>query len=188
MQQSKKIINGVPVDRLAETIAAVEANPSLGESRFRAHNRWVRGSHNRSVIQSFYTAGQEDTTRKEPFVLNNDEPPQLHGDNDAPNPVEFVLHGLAGCVTTTFLYYAAAQGIEIDELESTLEGDIDLRGLLGVAPVRPGYQQIRMSFRVKSKAPRDKLDQLIRLAQSRSPVFSTVSSPVDIKVSLKHES
>lgn len=185
--QTQTLINGVQVDRLVETIEAMKANPGLGESHFRAKNRWIDGGHNRSMIQGFYVAGKEDTSRTKPFVFDNDEPPVLLGKNRGANPVEYVLHGLAGCITTTFVYYAAAQGIEIEEVESTLEGDIDLRGLLGVAPVKAGYQGIRVTVRVKSNASEAKIKELIQLAQKRSPVFSTVSSPVPITVDLKKE-
>lgn len=185
--QTQTLTNGVPVDRLVETIEALKAEPSLGESHFRATNRWINGALNRSTIQGFYAAGGEDTSRTEPFVYDNDEPPVLLGENRGANPVEYVLHGLAGCITTTFVYYAAAQGVEVAEIESTLEGDIDLRGLLGIAPVKPGYQAIRVTVRVKSDAPEEKLRELIELAQRRSPVFSTVSSPVPIAVTLEKE-
>lgn len=185
--QTQTLINGVPVDRLVDTIEAIKAEPDLGEAHFRAQNRWINGALNRSMIQGFYAAGEEDTSRMEPFVYDNDEPPVLLGENRGANPVEYVLHGLAGCITTTFVYYAAAQGIELEEVESTLEGDLDLRGLLGVAPVQPGYQAIRVTVRVKSNASEKQLQELIRLAQSRSPVFSTVSSPVPITVDLKKE-
>ena len=185
MTQTETLINGVPVDRLVDTIETIEAEPSLGEAHFRATNRWIDGALNRSMIQDFYAAGEEDTSRMAPFVFDNDEPPVLLGENRGANPVEYVLHGLAGCITTTFVYYAAAQGVELDEVESTLEGDIDLRGLRGIAPVKPGYQAIRVTVRVKSDAPEETIRELIELAQRRSPVFSTVSSPVPIAVTLE---
>lgn len=108
----------------------------------------------------------------------------LLGENRGANPVEYLLHGLAGCVTTTFVYYAAANGVQIESLESTLEGDIDLRGLLGVAPVNAGYQNIRITMKVKSNAPDAKLEELAVLAQRRSPVFNSVSKPVPVSVTI----
>jgi uncharacterized OsmC-like protein len=180
----KTTLNGVAVDALLATINAVQNDHSLGEAHFRAHNRWIDGALNRSTIQGFYAAGGEDTTRTKPFVYDNDEPPLLLGENRGANPVEYLLHALAGCVTTTFVYYAAANGVEIESLESTLEGDIDLRGLLGVAPVNAGYQNIRITMRVKSNAPAGKLEELALLAQRRSPVFSSVSKPVPVSVTV----
>ena len=178
------MMNGVPVDRLEETIEAVSADPELGKSEFRARNRWIRGGHNRSTITDFYCAGEERVHEK-PFELDNGEHEVLLGNDDGPNPVEQVLHGLAGCVTTTFVYYAAAQGIEIDEVESELTGHLDLQGMLGTAPVKPGYTDVQIKLRVKSDAPVAKLQELATLAQNRSPVLSTVSSPVDLDVELE---
>lgn len=177
-------LNGVPVDRLQETIAAVQADPELGRSEFRARNRWMGGGHNRSTVQNFFAAGEEQI-RREPFVLDNDEPAVLLGTDDGANPVEHVLSALAGCVTTTFVYYAAAKGIELEEVESELTGHLDLQGLLGTAPVKPGYQDIRITLRVKSDASDGELQELAELAAGRSPVFSTVSSPVDVTVELE---
>ena len=185
--KSETRINGVPVNTIVESIEALKTEPRLGESHFRATNRWIDGANNRTKIQGFFALGGEDTSRKEPFVFDNDEPPALGGENRGANPVEFVLHGLAGCITTTLVYYAAAQGIELEEVESSLEGDIDLRGLLGVAPVNPGYQGIRINVRVKSNAPEKKIRELIHLAQSRSPVVNTVAKPVPITVTLEKQ-
>lgn len=181
------ITNGVDVTALTQTIGALQADASLGESHFRARNRWINGALNRSTIQGFYAGGGEDTSRTQPFVYDNDEPPILLGQNRGANPVEYLLHALAGCVTTTFVYYAAAQGVEIEELDSTLEGDIDLRGLLGVAPVKAGYQNIRITLKVKSSAPIETLHGLALLAQRRSPVFSSVSTPVPVAVNVEKE-
>lgn len=178
------MMNGVPVDRLEETIEAVSANPELGKSEFRARNRWIKGSHNHSTITDFYCAGEE-RVHEEPFELDNGEHQVLLGNDEGANPVEQVLHGLAGCVTTTFVYYAAAQGVEIDEVESELTGHLDLQGLLGTAPVKPGYTDVQIKLRVKSDAPVEKLQELATLAQNRSPVLSTVSSPVDLAVELE---
>jgi uncharacterized OsmC-like protein len=185
VQSTSTIVNGVDVTALEGTMDAIREQPTLGRFEFRAGNRWLDGAHNRSEIGAFYGAGQEDTSRSEAFVYDNDEPPVLLGENRGANPVEYVLHGLAGCVTTTFVYYAAAHGIELRRVESRLEGDIDVQGLLGLSSqVRPGYQQIRVTVDVDSDAPREKIEELIKLAQRRSPVFNTVSQPVPIAVEL----
>ena len=178
------MLNGVPVDRLEETIEAVDARPELGKSEFRARNQWIKGGHNRSTITDFYCAGEE-RVHERPFVLDNGEHDVLLGNDDGANPVEHVLSALAGCVTTTFVYYAAAQGVEIDELESELTGHLDLQGMLGTAPVKSGYTDVQIKLRVKSDAPVEKLQELATLAKSRSPVLSTVSSPVDLAVELE---
>lgn len=180
-----QIINGVNVTRLIETMEQIEADPGLGKFQFRAKSEWINGGHYRSEIKDFYGAGREDTTRSEAFELHGDEPDVLLGENHGANPVEFILHGLVGCLSTTFIYYAAAQDVRIDAVEYTLEGDLDIRGLLGLSKdVRPGYQNIRVNFHVTSDAPKEKLDELCKLAQMRSPVFNTISEPVPVTVQL----
>jgi len=177
-------MNGIAVDQLIETIEAVKANPQLAEFRFRARNRWKTGTHNRTLIQGFYGAGAEDTSRTVPFQYDNDEPPILLGENRGVNPPEFVLHAVAGCVTTTFVAFASAQGVRIDSIETEIEGDIDLHGFLALSDVRRGYREIRMKFRVESPAPREVIEDLLALAQRQSPTFDIVSNPTPIRVDL----
>jgi uncharacterized OsmC-like protein len=186
MKKNAGMINGVDVDRLFATIDAVGKDNSLADFRFRAENSWMRGGHNRSTIQGFYGAGQEDPTRTKPFVLDNDEPAVLLGEDHGANPVEYVLHALAGCVTTSLVYHASARGIRIDEVSSTLEGQLDLRGFLGMDDtVRNGYEKVRVTFRVKGDATDEQLEELCRVAQQRSPVFDIVSNPVPVEVKLE---
>ena len=176
------MVNGVDVARLGQTVEAVQREPSLAACQFRAVNRWVGGGHNRSTIQGFYGAGEEDRTRAAAFVLDADEPPLLLGKDQGANPVEFVLHALAACLTTSMVYHAAARGIRIDSVESRLDGDLDLRGFLGASDnVRRGYQQIRVKFQVASDAAADELQQLT----TYSPVFDIVSNPVPVSVSIE---
>jgi uncharacterized OsmC-like protein len=177
-------INGVDVTRLTATVGAITDMPSLGAFRFRATNTWIDGSHNRSTVKSFYGAGQEDTGRQVTFVVDNDEPDVLLGQDRGANPVEFVLHALAGCVTTTLVYHAAARGIRITEVASTLEGDLDVRGILGIGGVRNGFQHIRMALTVKGDTTDEQLRELVEYAQQRSPVFDIVTNPVPVTVSI----
>lgn len=183
------LMNGVNLDQLFGTINAIRETPELANFKFRNSNRWINGGHNRSTVKDFYGAGKEDTSRTESFVLENDEAEVLLGEDHGPNPVENVLHALAGCLTTSLVYHAAAQGIRIDEVESTYEGDIDLHGFLGLSDdVRSGYQNIRVTFKIKGDASPEKLEELLMLAQKRSPVFDTVSNPVSVTVRLEAES
>jgi uncharacterized OsmC-like protein len=177
-------LNGVDVEKLGATLEALKAKPELARFQFRAKNRWVDGGHNRSEIGAFYGAGTEDAARaKRPFVMDNDEPPLLLGEDRGANPVEQVLHGLAGCLTTSLVYHAAARGIRIDSVESRLEGDLDLRGFLGISDdVRNGYEKIRVTFDVKGDATPEQVEELVQLAQKRSPVFDVVSRPVPVEV------
>ena len=177
-------VNGVAVDQLMETVEAVKANPQLAQFRFRARNRWIDGTHNRSSIQGFTAGGAEDESRTEAFQFDNDEPPILFGENRGVNPPEIVLHALAGCVTTTFVAFASAQGVKIDSIETEIEGDIDLHGFLALSDVRRGYREIRMKFRVESPAPREVIEDLLALAQRQSPTFDIVSNPTPIRVDL----
>ncbi|ALA56896.1 OsmC family protein [Nitrospira moscoviensis] len=176
------VVNGVDVERMGATVQAVQQNPTLAAFQFRAANRWITGGHNRSTIQSFYGAGQEDTVRTQPFVLDADEPPVLLGEDHGANPVEYVLHALAACLTTSLVYHAAARGIRIESVESRLEGDLDLRGFLGLSDtVRRGYRQIRVHFAIKSDAPAEQLKELTTF----SPVHDIVSNPVPVQITIE---
>jgi len=175
-------VNGVDVERLGATIDAIQQNPALGRSQFRATNRWMAGGHNRSRIQDFHAAGGEDRTRTTPFILDADEPHVLLGQDRAPNPVEFVLHALAACLTTSIVYHAAARGIRLNAVESQLEGDLDIRGFLGLSPdVRKGYREIRVRFRVQSDATPEQLRELAQF----SPVFDIVTNPVPVQITIE---
>jgi len=179
------MVNGVAVDKLMGTIELLNAKPELGEFKFRTTNQWVDGTYNRAKNPAFYGAGAEDTGRQAPHVHEIDEPPILLGEDKGANPVEYLLTGLSGCVTTTFIAYASAQGVKIDELRTELEGDIDVRAFLGIThEVRPGYKQIRVKFHVKSDAPRKKIEELMMLAERRSPVSDSVRQGVPIQFSL----
>jgi len=185
MKTMNRMLNGVDVTKLMEMMEQMRVQPELAAFKFRSRNRWIDGGHNRSTIKDFYGSGHEDMTRETSFVMDNDEPMILLGSDRGANPVEYVLHALAGCMTTTMVYYAAAMGIKIDEIESMYEGDIDIQGLLGLSDkVRNGYQNIRVKFMIKSDAPKEKLEELILLAQGHSPVFDTLSRSVKVDVSL----
>jgi uncharacterized OsmC-like protein len=174
-------VNGVDTERMGATIQAVQQQQALATFRFRASNVWINGGHNRSTIKSFYGAGAEDTVRTKPFMVDAAEPPVLLGKDEAPNPVEYVLHALAACLTTSLVYHAAARGIRIESLQSQLEGDLDLRGFLGLSgDVRKGFQHIRAKFTIKSDAGKEQLEELTKF----SPVYDTLANPVPISVSV----
>lgn len=176
-------INGLDVQAAMETIDAIKNDPSLARFQFRARNQWLDGGANRSTIRDFYGGGREDTSRTSPFVFTNGEPPILLGDNEGANPVEFLLHALAGCVTTTFVLHAMARGIVIRRLSTELEGDLDLRGLLGLdESVSPGYEGIRIRMTVETDAPDEAVDELLAYARQHSPVCNTVCRPVPVVV------
>jgi uncharacterized OsmC-like protein len=176
-------VNGLDIHKMVETVSALKANPTLAKFEFRARNRWLSGGENRSTIKDFHGAGVEDASRQEPFEFTNGEPPVLLGHNEGANPVEFLLHALAGCVTTTTVLHATARGIEIESLSTRLVGDIDLQGLLALDDVPAGYQGIRIEMDIKAKNASDaELDDLLQFAQAHSPVCSTVCRPVPVVV------
>jgi uncharacterized OsmC-like protein len=183
--QSKVItvVNGVDLTRLTETIEAVKAAPELGSFQFRIQNRWIGCGQNRSEVQQF-SAGGKEIQHKTDLTLEADEPDVLLGSDRGANPVEHLLHALASCVTTSMVYHAAARGIAVEEVESSLEGDLDLRGFLGIAPgVRKGYQQIRLKLRIKANGTDQQLRDLASLGPKFSPVFDSIINGVPISVS-----
>lgn len=176
------VVNGVNVDELFKTIDSIKATPGIAKFKFRIANEWLEGGHNRSTCTSFYGA-HEDIDHAAPFVLDADEPPVLLGKDRGANPVEYLLHALAACVTSSMVYHAAARGIAIEEVESTVQGNIDLRGFLGLDPaIRRGYQDIRMTFRVKADVPDDRLQEIVAMGPRFSPVFDSVSNGVPVTV------
>lgn len=176
------IVNGVDLDRLSGTIDAVTADPALARFQFRAGNHWIDGGYSRTTIKGFYGAGHEDATRTEPFTVDSDEPPVLLGQNRAPNTAEYVLHALAACVSGTIAYHAAARGIALDALETTIEGDLDLHGFLGLdSSTRPGYQQIRVTITAAGDFDDNQFAELASLVRY-SPVRDIVSNPVPVAI------
>lgn len=174
-------LNGLDIERMIATVDAIKSEPSLGRFEFRARNRWIDGGENRSTIRDFHGAGREDDSRTEAFEFTNGEPPVLLGDNEGANPVEFLLHALAGCVTTTTVLHAAARGIRIRSLSTELTGELDVRGLLALDPdVPPGYQGIRIRMRIDADCSDEELDDLLGFAREHSPVCNTICRPVPV--------
>ena len=173
--------NGVNVSGLEATIEAIRRQPKLAQFKFRARNQWDTGPHNVATVADFYGTCQE-MEHKQPFTMHADEPPVLLGEDRGANPVEYVLAGLSGCMTTTLAYHSAGRGLNIESIESEFEGDIDLQGLLDLDPnVRPGYSEIRVKFRVKGDADEATIRELLR----KSPVYDTLANPVKIKIEVE---
>jgi uncharacterized OsmC-like protein len=175
------IRNGVNVNKLAATIRAIEQQPQLADFKFRARNQWDIGGHNVATVDTFHGTCQE-LEHKQPFVMDADEPAVLLGEDQGANPVEFVLAGLSGCMTTTLAYHAAGRGLNLEDVRSEFEGDVDLRGLLDLDPnVRPGYREIRVKFKVKGDVDEQTVHELVR----KSPVYDTLANPVRIKIEVE---
>jgi len=180
----QKMVNGVNVTQLFDTIDLIKKNPEIAKFKFRATNTWVEGTHNRATIKEFYGALKEDNTRKV-LVFELDEPPVLLGKNEGANPVEYLLVGLSGCLTTTLIAQASAKGINLKGVQSRYEGDLDLRGFLGMSEDVPvGYQNIRVYFKIDSDVSDDEKRELIRMAQKYSPVFNTITKSAPVSVQL----
>jgi uncharacterized OsmC-like protein len=173
--------NGVDTAKLFGTLDAVKAQPEIAKFAFRVRNHWIDGAHNRSTIKDFYAALQEDTSRESAFVLDAGEPQILIGSDTGPNPAEYLLHALAACLTTSLVYVAAARGVHLTEVSSTLEGTMDVRGALGLSDeVRNGFDNIRVSFTIKGDAPEEKLREVAARASQRSAVFDMVTNGVPV--------
>jgi uncharacterized OsmC-like protein len=183
-QETAKIVNGINVSKISNIINSIKEDKEIAKFNFRVQNKWIMGTENRTMITDFYGAS-ETHKKSKPHVLIKDEPTLLLGNDRGANPVEYLLAGLAGCVTTGLIFLASARGIKIDSIESFLEGDIDLRGLLQLDEnVNPGYHAINISFEIKSDASRETLEDLIQLAKKISPVANTVSRPTPVNVRL----
>ncbi len=178
------VLNGVNLEPLGETVKAIQDNPELGKSRFQIANKWISGGNNSTTVSNFISGGAE-VRHSQDFTINADEPPALGGGDSSPNPVEYLLSALAGCITTTLVAHASIRGIEIDEIESRLEGELDLNGFLGLNPdTAKGYQAIRMDIKIKTAE--ENLDKLKALAVF-SPVYNTLTNgaPVEINIERK---
>jgi uncharacterized OsmC-like protein len=183
MQVTETIRNGVDTEQLFGTLDAVKAQPELAAFRWRARNEWIAGAHNRSTIRDFYGASQEDVSRAQPFTVDAGEPAILCGADTGPNPAEYLLHALAACLTTSVVYVAAARKVPLTRVESTLEGDMDVRGALGLDDSVPNrFTAIRVTFTMEGDASEEKLREVVARGAARSAVFDTVTRGVPVHV------
>jgi len=174
--------NGVDTPKLFATIGAVAGQPSLAQFRFRAQSRWVSGTQTRSTIAGFFGVGSE-MQHATPFEAAADHPTVLCGDDSAPAPVEWVLHALAACLTAGIANISSARGVSLQSVECSIEGDIDLQGILGLSDkVRNGFQAIRVNYKVTGDAPSEKLRQIVDQARARSAVFDILTGHVPITI------
>jgi uncharacterized OsmC-like protein len=174
--------NGVDTATLFATLDAVKQMPAAAHFQFRAHNQWVEGTHSRGSISDFFGVGEERSHERE-FVFDADHPAVLVGRDNGPTPVEFVLHALAACLTAGIANIASARKVTLTEVRSTVTGDIDLNGILGLQDVRNGYEQVSVRFVIKGDAPEDVLRQIVEQSRQRSAVYDVITNgvPVDIE-------
>ena len=179
--------NGVDTATLFATLDAVKAAPEAARFQFRARNQWLSGTHNRSTIDGFYGVGEERTHERS-FHFDADHPAVLVGRDNGPTPVEYVLHALAACLTAGLANIAAARGVQLTEVHSTVSGDIDLNGILGLSPdVRNGYQNITVRFTVKGDAPAETLREIVEQSRARSAVFDVITNQVPVSIEVATE-
>jgi uncharacterized OsmC-like protein len=180
-QTTLNTVNGVNLDQLVGTIEVIKNDPEVALFRFRSTTEWINGGHSKTTIQDFYGAKQEDTSRTKPFELHGDEPAVLLGENHGPNAVEAILHALASCLSVGIVYNASAQGIEINALSFSMEGQLDLQGFLGLSEeVRPGYSQIGVKVKIDANASDEQLQSLFDYVQKTSPVLDIIQNPVPV--------
>lgn len=175
-------LNGVDTPTLFATLDVVRGKPELAKFQFRATNKWIAGTHSRSRLETFSGAGSEHAHTGD-IQFDADHPKVLVGADNAPTPVEFLLHAIAACITSGIGNIAAARGVKLTEVESTVEGDIDLQGIFGFSDkVRNGYQQIRVNFRIKGDAPAEKLREIVEQSKARSAVFDVLTNGTRVDV------
>jgi uncharacterized OsmC-like protein len=180
-EDNSTVLNGVDVPAFVQTVDSIKAEPALARFRFAARNRWHHGDRTSTTIEEFAGAGQTQRVHAEPFVAWSGEHPVLLGGDGAPNPCEWLLHALVGCITTTLVYHAAARGIAIAAVDSAIEGDVDLRGFLGISERVPkGFGAIRVRMLVKSAASPAALKALVKF----SPVLDVVSRAVPVQITV----
>ena len=181
----EKKVNDINIDQLFKTIDMIKENPEIAKFKFRATNKWINGTHCRGSVRDFYGALKEDDTRPQ-VDYDMDEPPVLLGNNEGRNPVEYLLVALSGCLTTSMVAHSSAKGIKINSIESRYEGDIDLRGFLGISEEVPkGYQDIRVFFKIDADVSDEQKEEMIRLAKKYSPVYNTITQSAPVSVHLE---
>ena len=171
------LVNGIDTEQVVSLVTKVAEDESYGEFQFRAKNNWINGSRSRTSIQSFFAGGEENRDRSEALTVDADQPTFLAGKNTAPNAVEHYLHSLTSCLNTTLVYHASVQGIELDEVKVSAEGDMNVRGYFGISDkVNKGYEHIHVAMQVKSPA---NIETLTALAM-HSPVYEMVSRAIPV--------
>jgi uncharacterized OsmC-like protein len=179
-----EVNNGVNVDALIGAREALGQAPEAAQFKWRATCEWVNGTHSRSTIGGFFGLGEEQS-REKPFTVEADHPKQFAAEDNAPTPVELVLSGLASCLTAGIAAVAQHRGIQLRSVKATLEGDMDLQGILGIDDdVRNGFSAIRVHFDVDADASDDDIKALVAQSQKRSAVFDVITNPTNVFVTV----
>ena len=180
----KAVDNGVNVEALLGAREALDATPEAAQFKWRATCTWINGTHSRSTMNGFFGLGQEQA-RDKTFTLETDHPEVFAAEDQAPTPVEVVLSGLAGCLMGGIAAVAQHRGIQLRAVKATIEGDMDLQGILGIDDdVRNGFGTIRVNFTVDADATEDEIKALVAQSQKRSAVFDIVTNPTNVFVTV----
>lgn len=179
----KSVVNGVDVSALEDAVEAISENSDAGMFTFRAETEWQDALKCETTIDEFDQAGE--TVHSREFTLQGDEPEQILGERSAPNAVEFLLSALGSCLSVGYAANAAAMGIELDNLRFEMEGDVDLRGFLGISEdVRPGYDSIICTVYMESDASEDDLEELRKHVEATSPLMDVITNEVPVETQL----
>ena len=179
-----KVVNGVNLTNLFATLDVVKAQPAAAEFQFRAANEWLSGTHSQTTMGGFFGAGQEHE-HKATYTYEADHPAVLVGQDNGPTPVEFLLHAIATCLTAGIGNIAAARGVKLTRVASTVTGDINLLGLLGIdESVRNGYQGITVNFEIEGDAPAEKLREIVQRSIARSAVYDVFTNGIPVTVNI----
>ncbi len=176
--------NGVNVEAVLGARDAIAGTREAGQFVWRAKNTWVNGTHSKTTIEDFFGVGEEHTHVKE-FSFDADHPEVFAAEDNGPTPVEYVLVGLASCLTAGIASVAQNRGIQLNSVTSTLEGDMDLAGILGIdREVRNGYSNVRVSFDIDADASDEEIEALVAQSQKRSAVYDILANPVAVDVTV----
>ena len=176
--------NGVNVEALLGAKEALDAAPEAAQFKWRASSEWVNGTHTTTKIDTFFGLGEEQSRGKE-FTVDTDHPELFAAEDNAPTPVELVLSGLAGCLTAGVATIAQHRDIQLKSVTATIEGDMDLQGILGIDDdVRNGFGTIRVNFQVVADASEDDIKALVAQSQKRSAVFDMITNPTNVFVTV----
>jgi len=177
-----KVDNGVNVEALLGAREALTAAPEAAKFNWRASCKWVNGTHSRSSVEGFFGLGGEQSHKTE-FSFDADHPEIFASEDQGATPVEYVLVGLASCLTAGVAAVAQNRGIQLRSVEAKLEGAMDIQGILGIdREVRNGYDNIKVTFDIDADAPRKDIEALVAQSQKRSAVFDIVTNPTNVTV------
>ena len=176
------IDNGVNVQALLEAREALAGAPEAAQFTWRASSKWENGVHSTTSIQNFFGLGEEQSHKTE-AVFDADHPEVFAASDNGITPIEYLLVGLASCLTAGVASVAQNRGIQLRSIESTVEGNHDIRGILGVdSDARNGFNDVKVTFTIDADASREEIEALVAQSQKRSAVFDALTNPTEVSV------